>query len=410
MEIKGVSYLRQKLKAKKIRINTRYKYYEMKNHMIDLKISSPPELQAMNSVLGWAAMAVDTMADRMQAYGFDNDTFKMQEIYEMNNMNAMFDAAVQDALIAACSFIYVSMDANGIPRMQVIEADKATGIMDETTGFLSEGYAVLEEDADGNVVQDAWFLPGVTHIYTKGETEPQIIKNAAEFPLLVPIIYRPSAKRKFGHSRITRAGMYYIQAAARTVKRSEVSAEFYAFPQKYLLGTSPDLEIVNKWQASISALLMISRDEDGNKPEAGTFPQQSMGPHLDQLKMFASMFAADACLTLDDLGFPTANPSSPEAIKAQHENLKMKTIKAQRTMGDGFLRAGFLASCLANDRALSRYEIYRTKILWEPVFAPDASAWAAIGDGAFKMNQIVPDYFDKKVLRGITGINAGGDA
>ena len=56
-----------------------------------------------------------------------------------------------------------------------------------------------------------------------------------------------------------------------------------------------------------------------------------------------------------------------------------------------------------------RNQIYETRALWEPVFEPDASQLSLIGDGAIKINQAIPDYFDKKVLRNLTGIEAGGD-
>ncbi len=57
-----------------------------------------------------------------------------------------------------------------------------------------------------------------------------------------------------------------------------------------------------------------------------------MAPYVEQLKMLASLFAGETGLTLDDLGFSTENPSSVEAIKAQHENLRLKARKAQKPL------------------------------------------------------------------------------
>ena len=54
----------------------------------------------------------------------------------------------------------------------------------------------------------------------------------------------------------------------RTLKRSEVSAEFYSFPQKYVLGLEPGVEM-DKWKATISSLMQISKDEDGDKQTVG---------------------------------------------------------------------------------------------------------------------------------------------
>ena len=64
-EYRGIEYLRQKLNRKRIRVLRRYNFYEMKVLVRDLGISTPPELRAWNSALGWCAHAVDDMADRL---------------------------------------------------------------------------------------------------------------------------------------------------------------------------------------------------------------------------------------------------------------------------------------------------------------------------------------------------------
>ena len=158
---------------------------------------------------------------------------------------------------------------------------------------------------------------------------------------------------------------------------------------------------MDKWKATISSLMQISKDEDGDKPTVGQFAQQSMAPYVEQLKMLASLFAGETGLTLDDLGFSTENPSSVEAIKAQHENLRLKARKAQKTFATGFINAGFLAACLRDVYTYSRNQIY----LCEPIFEPDASALSVIWDGAIKINQAVPGYFDKDNLKELTGID-----
>ena len=128
--------------------------------------------------------------------------------------------------------------------------------------------------------------------------------------MLVPVIYRPDAVRPFGHSRISRANMSIVNSALRTIKRSEISAEFYSFPQKYVTGLSNDAEAMDKWKATMSSLITFTKDEEGDSPSLGQFTQQSMTPHTDQLRMFAALFAGETGLTLDDLGFATENPSS----------------------------------------------------------------------------------------------------
>ena len=100
----------------------------------------------------------------------------------------------------------------------------------------------------------------------------------------------------------------------------------------------------------------------------------------------------------------TDNPSSAEAIKASHENLRLAARKAQRTFGSGFLNAGYLAACVRDDFPYQREQLYLTTPLWEPVFEPDAATLSAIGDGAVKLNQAVPGYIGKENLRDLTGL------
>lgn len=398
----GIEFLRYKLKQKMSRVRLRYGFYEMKNVAKDFGISTPPKLRNLKYVLGWCATSVDALADRIIFNEFRNDITDFASIADQNNPDIYYDSAVHEALIAACSFTYISEDEDGYPRWQVINADNATGIYDPITGLLSEGYAVLKRDKRDIPILEAYFLPYKTEIWEKGKLV-DIYEHKAPYPLLVPHINRPDSRRPFGHSRISRACMDIVSSAIRTVKRSEIAAEFYSFPQKYLVGTSEDFEI-DKWNAAMSAMMSISKDEDGDHPVVGQFQQESMTPHLDQLKMFAGLFAGETGLTLDDLGFPTDNPASAEAIKSQHENLRLKARKAQRNFGSSFINVGYLSACLRDNESYQRRAFYKTKCAWEPIFEPDSSMLSSIGDGVIKLNNAVNDFITPEKLSDLTGI------
>ena len=404
-ELKGVNYLKNKLALKRIRVSTRYKYYEMKYIARDLNVSTPDNLRWLNEVLGWCSKSVDTLADRLIFREFDNDNFDINGIIRVNNPDILFDSAVLSALISSCCFIYISPDDNGFPRLQVIDGANATGNMDRVTGLLTEGYAVLQRDEDTEApVLEAYFEPERTTYYDRRTGSVRTFTHSVKYPLLVPITYRPDDKRPFGHSRISRACMGLQNAAVRTLKRSEITAEFYSFPQKYVTGLSQEAEKMDRWKATISSMLTFEKDDDGDHPVVGQFAQQSVQPHIDQLRMFASAFAGETGLTLEDLGFPQTNPSSAEAIKASHDNLRLTARKAQRTFGSGFLNVGFLAACLRDEYAYRREVFYLTEPKWEPIFEPDSAALGLIGDGVNKINQAIPGYFDVDSLRDLTGI------
>ena len=381
----------------------RYVYYEMKNITLDFGISTPPSLKYMQEIVGWCGKAVDSLADRLQFREFTEDTFDLNTIYALNNPDILYGSAIQSALICSCSFIYISEGEDGFPRLQVIDGTDATGEIEPETGLLTEGYAVLKRDDLGIPVLEAYFTPEYTAYYQGG----QLIEtryNPAPYPLLVPVIFRPDAKRPFGHSRISRACISHVNSAIRTIKRSEISAEFYSYPQRYATGVDESVDEMDKWKASMSSMLTFTVNEDGeDHVKLGQFSQQNVEPHISQLRMFASLFAGETGLTLDDLGFPTDNPSSEGAIIAAHENLRLTARKAKDTFFTGFLNAGYLAACLRDDYAYQRRQMRFTKGRWYPVFEPDVSMFGAVGDALGKIGMTYPDLVTAERVEDLLG-------
>ena len=405
MEYKGLNYLRKKLALTNSRVDLRYKQYAMKFNDEQFGITIPPQLRNQyRSVLGWCTKAVDSLADRLVFREFENDDFNVNSIFKQNNPDIFFDSVILSSLIASCSFVYISKIGDNIPRLQVIEASNATGILDPITGLLTEGYAILKKDDLGKAVLEAYFTENETVIIDSKNKNETIIKNTAGIPLLVPVIHAPDSVRPFGRSRITRSGMYYQKLAKRTLERADITAEFYSFPQKYILGMDADAEPLETWKATISSMLQVSVNENGDKPNVGQFTTPSISPFTEQLRTAAALFAGETGLTLDDLGFVSDNPSSVEAIKASHENLRLAGRKAQRSLGSGLLNVAYVACCLRDDFKYTRGRFIDTVPKWEPLFEADANMLTLIGDGVIKLNQALPGYIDAKVIRDITGI------
>ena len=405
----GIDFLREKLARRSTRVDLRYRYYEMKNEMRKINALIPPEFAGITYTLGWCAKAVDSISDRIVFDRFEHDDFLLNEIYAQNNADVLFDSAALSALISSCCFLGIDRGADGYSTIECIDGGCATGIIDPNTGLLTEGYAVLKRGDGGGICApalEAYYLPGRTLYFENGGKTPvDELKHRAPYPLLVPVIYRPDARRPFGHSRISRFCMDITQNALRTLLRTEVGAEFYSIPQKYIVGLSQKAKFDNH-AATLSSFLKITKDEDGDKPTIGQFQQQSLAPHLDHMKMLASMFAGETGLTLDDLGFTTGNPQSFEAIRASHETLRLTARKAQRSFGVGFLNAGYLAACVRDDIAYERRAFAETKPSWQPIFEPDAAAMGAIGDAIYKINEAYPDFMGENNIRRMTGLES----
>ena len=411
MSEKGIDYLRKKLNAHKTRVDMRYKQYAMQHDEQMVGITIPPEIRRRyRSVVGWCAKGVDSLADRLVFREFENDDFQVNDIFKVNNPDVFFDSVVLSAMIASCSFVYISKGEDDEPRLQVIGAGDATGVIDPITGLLTEGYAVLDRDGNGNATVEAHFLPGQTkYYYADKNIQDSEVSHNFQHPLLVPVIHRPDEARPFGRSRISRAGMYFQRYAKRTLERADITAEFYSFPQKYVTGLSNDAEPMESWKATVSSMLQFTKDDDGEKPTLGQFTTSSMSPFTEQLRTAAAGFAGEMGLTLDDLGFVSDNPSSVEAIKASHEKLRLAGRKAQRSLGSGLLNIAYIAACLRDDFPYTRSQFINTTPTWEPLFEADANTLTLVGDGVIKINQAIPGYIDGKAVRNLTGLK-GADA
>ena len=198
MEYYGIEYLKNKLNSKRTRVLKRYQYYESKDELLRLSDTMPERLKLMyRSVSGWCARAVDALADRLifrEISGEDGDVFGLNDIFTLSNGDELFDNAILSALISSCCFIYVSKGEDGFPRLQVIDGGNATGIKDEITGMLSEGYAVLERDNNnGKPLLEAYFTAEATYITDTKTGKTDRYSNPSGFPLLAPIIYRADA-------------------------------------------------------------------------------------------------------------------------------------------------------------------------------------------------------------------------
>lgn len=403
MQLVGIDFLKRKLESKQRQVKKRYVFYDAHETVRDLGISTPPELRYFASTLGWCAKGVDALADRLSFREFKNDSFMFNDIFRANNQDILIDSAILESLIASCSFVFIQ-ETDNLPKLQVIDAYSATGIIDPVTCLLTEAYAVLEWDkAKTTAIRSAYMTPGRIEFHERGKAV-SVTATPYNYIPLVPIVFRPSASRPFGHSRISRACMDYTCSAIRTIKRSEIAAEFFSYPQKYVTGLADNAEPMEKWKATMSSMLTFTKDEEGDHPILGQFAAQSMTPHLEQLKMFASLFAGEVGLTLDDIGFNMANPSSAEAIKASHDILRLTADKAKTRYGINLLNVGLVAASVLNGKDIDRATIVDVIPSWKTSFAPDIQSLGALGDAILKLQQAFPNYIDEEKLKELTGI------
>lgn len=312
--------------AKLIRNQLRMRYYNGKNVLKDFGISIPPSLLNVETVVGWPQKAVDAMAVRSRFDGFtaaDADVQAMLNgISARSRLNVKYRQLAQSTLIYSCSFATVLME-DGEPRIDFYGAERAAARWDELNGRIAYGMTI-DRFEDGKPVEMNLFTDGaLVKVWYNGAfwdwyAEPYSMGR----PTMEAFVYRPTFERPFGQSRINRAVMSITDSAVRESLRTEISAEFFTSPQKYLLGADPEaFANTTKWEAYIGNIFAVGRDENGDLPQFGQLSQGSMQPHTDYMRSLAARFSGETNVPISTLGVIHDQPASAEAIYAANEPL-----------------------------------------------------------------------------------------
>lgn len=404
-EASVISFMSDQLAAKRHRNAIRQTYYDQKTFLKDLGISIPPQLRRIESVLGWPGKTVDVLSDRIRferfvAPGEDDDPHGLNAIVEDNDFRTEFSQATSSALTQSCAFVTATHGDMGEPDVLWLSksASQATGVWDRRKRGLSAGLSVLGNDSDGLPEQMAAYFPDKIVYFeaqANGRIKVEVVPNSTGRVLMVPFPVSPNLHRPFGRSRITRAVMSLTDSGIRTIVRSEVGAEFFASPQRYALGAAEEAFDGNKWSALVSRLLTVSRDEEGEVPQVGQFSQASMQPHTDQLRQWASLLASESSIPLDELGFPSDNPSSDSAIESQRDPLRSKADSIVSGF-QGALKKLATTSVMLRDNTSTVPDDMGDVSAW---FAPTVRvSESAAADAVLKQVQVMPWLAESPVI------------
>lgn len=313
--------------AKLMRNQLKMRYYNGKNVLKDFGISIPPSLLSVETVVGWPQKAVDAMAVRCRFDGFTASDAEVQAILDSvvmrSRLSVKYRQAVQSALIHSCCFATVMM-LDGEPRIDLHSAETAAARWDSAKGRIAYGMTI-------NAFKGS--VPADMTLYTDDAVLSFRLTDAGFYswevqpinmgrPTIESICYRPTFLKPFGQSRITRAVMSITDSAVREALRTEISAEFFTSPQKYLLGADREaFKNTTKWEAYIGNIFAVARDENGDMPQFGQLSQGSMQPHTEYMRSLAARFSGETNVPISQLGVIHDQPASAEAIYAANEPL-----------------------------------------------------------------------------------------
>jgi hypothetical protein len=337
---------------------------------------------------------VDVLEERLDLLGFmapdSGDAFELAEVFTANELSAESSLAHIDALIYGVTFVTVGsgMEDEPDPLVTVGSPETTTCLWDRRARRVAAALH-LEADDRSKPVTATLYLPNETiRVDLQQPHLPVLHRDQHNLgrPLVARIVNRPWGARREGRSEISRAVRTYTDQAVRTLLAAEVSREFYAAPQRWVMGASDDSfvdadgQAVPAWETYLGRFLSLERDDDGQLPTTGQFPASSPAPYFDQIKALAQMFAAEAGLPASYLGFATENPASADAIKAGEARLLKRSERRQVQFGAGWRAVAGLALLVRDGALPAGFDQLTTS--WSD---PSTPTRAAAADAAVKL-------------------------
>jgi hypothetical protein len=205
---------------------------------------------------------------------------------------------------------------------------------------------------------------------------------------LHPLTRRSSANRPLGKSRISNTVRRIINEVGRLKRREEIAEEFYSLPQRYINGLAEGAKKDAALDSAIGKVWAITKDEDGDKPDIGQLAQMSIDQFETAKKDKARDFCAETGLTLRNLGYETANPSTPESLAAMSDDLLLEATNSQQEMGKQIKEICITLRLAIDENNVVPDGLRQIVPAWKPIFQIDLGA---AGDAIFKLFEVMPE-------------------
>lgn len=295
--------------------------------------------------LDWPRKTIEVFANKLipEAPTFPYDSEVADVIayaWAASNVAWVERQAIKSALRYGPAFVFTTHGdlSMGEPEVIVSVADAAhaTALVDWRTRRVKAAYEVIDHER-ANLYLPYWTLEiDVTRNQVIAEHESSARVRCAIYT------HDPALDKPFGRSRITPTVIGLTNAAARTLARQEVAAEFYQAPRPLFLGLSPEDLFDEDGQAVLRKAIgsgwafpdAASEDEIEvalRRAKVEWAPQATMQPFSDQFRLQAAAMAAASSIPLQHLGVvQDSNPTSAEAIMAQEKPLVELAFAQQR--------------------------------------------------------------------------------
>lgn len=385
----------------------------------DMKITVKPSsnipreaIERVEAVSDWPEKAVTSLAERSIFEGFvapgQQDPFDLSGVLSENRFDLALPQAIDSTYTHSCAFITTTMGDTtaGEPEVLVMarEALWSVATWDVNRRQVGSAMSIASTDAEGMPTHVDVYFPHAVLALTRspsGKWSASRQVNPVGEVLVEPLTYKASLARPFGRSRINRSVMNVTDRALLAILRAEIGSDFYALPRMYALGVTEDAFSKGKWRAAVDSWFAISKDEDGDTPTVGQFPQMTTQPLNDHYRTLATQFSGATGVPVSNLGIVTDNPPSAEALYADDRRIVTTATTQNRVFSSALKRVAQRVVRLRDGGEVTT-ELAKLDAAWaNPAFTSPATSAVALQ----QLNTVFPWLSESTVALEFAGFS-----
>lgn len=401
------------------------RYFDMKTAFKDLGISIPPQLTRTNCVVGWCEKAVRARVVRSKFDGFVSRGGKNAELDALaleNDMRALYKQAATCALTHGLSAMTVMRGGAGQPavKVRVLSANQFACLWDKSLDRIKCGIALHDVDETNTATAYVAYFDDCVMMFRRGTSSRswrwgvEVEPNPMGRPLMEVMVNSPHPDHPLGRSLLTPELRGIVDKAMRDVLRMEIGAEFFTFPQRYILGAADDLfaapldpdqpvdedgdpidgdgnklpressDLV-KLKAYVGAYMALTRDENGDLPQVGQFSAAPAENFTAVFENDAQRFSGATNVPLGQLGVLSSSYTSSDALGAANDPLILDVEEMHEFFRKPLAEVGRMMLAVAHDKPIGELTAAERAVEAYfpdpsmPTIAARADAWTKLG-------------------------------
>jgi hypothetical protein len=417
-----LNHLLQQLHERTPRNLLRASYYDGRRAAVKATTGViPPQYYKLGLTLGWSAKAVDVLAQRTNVDRFvwpdgDLESLGFTDVWESNYFWSESNAAFVAALIHGVSFLVNTQGEDDEPEslIHIKDAMTATGDFNPRTRQMDNLLSIHGWDEDRTPNELTLYLDGETISAVRDSSGWQVDRVTHDYGVPVEALsYKPSPRRPFGYSRISRPVMSIHDQAIRTLVRMEGHADIFSYPEMWMLGAdekifrNPDGSLKPSWQVMLGRIKGVPDDPDADpalaRADIKQFQAHSPQPHIDLFQQHANNFSGQTSIPVTELGVQArTNTTTADGTDAADRALVRAANEAMRYWTPALNRAMRRALAIQNELTSVPREWQTIAAKWQ---SPEYVTASAQADAGMKLIAAVPWLADTEVGLELMGLD-----